>query len=208
VDGSELGTNFGAPAQTVTVGGQDLLPIVSTAFTGQPVGSRILVATNKAGDGQTWSLFVFDITSATTIPTAATGEPVEPLAGLPAVTVENGVPTIAKPEGDAPPSLVIQPLVQGTGPALASGQTATIQYVGMIWSSGTVFQSSWSAGAVQLVVSQNIPGFDEGLVGQTVGSRVMIVIPPDKGYGADGNPQAGIGGTDTILFVVDILAAS
>ena len=53
-----------------------------------------------------------------------------------------------------------------------------------------------------------IPGFDEGLIGQTVGSRVVLVIPPDKGYGAEGNSQAGISGTDTLVFVVDILAAS
>jgi len=51
-----------------------------------------------------------------------------------------------------------------------------------------------------------IAGFDEGLVGQTVGSRVLLVIPPDKGYGPEGNPQAGIGGTDTLVFVVDLLA--
>lgn len=208
VDGSELGTNYDQAAQSVIVGGQDLLPIVSTAFVGQPVGSRVMVATNQSGAGETWTIIVFDITSATAIPTSASGEAVEPAAGLPAVTVENGVPTIAKPEGDPPADLVVQPLIKGDGPALAAGQTATIQYVGMIWSSGTVFQSSWTAGAVQLVVGQNIPGFDEGLTGQTVGSRVLIVIPPDKGYGSNGNPQAGIAGTDTIVFVVDILAAS
>lgn len=55
---------------------------------------------------------------------------------------------------------------------------------------------------------QLIPGFDEGLVGQTVGSRVLLVIPPDKGYGTAGNSQAGISGTDTLVFVVDILAAA
>ena len=51
------------------------------------------------------------------------------------------------------------------------------------------------------------PGFEEGLTGQKVGSRVMLVIPPDKGYGAQGNSQAGISGTDTLVFVVDILDA-
>jgi len=53
-----------------------------------------------------------------------------------------------------------------------------------------------------------IAGWDEGIVGQTVGSQVLLVIPPAKGYGESGNPQAGIKGTDTLVFVVDILAAS
>ena len=52
-----------------------------------------------------------------------------------------------------------------------------------------------------------IAGWDEGLVGQTVGSQVLLVVPPDKGYGAAGNTDAGIKGTDTLVFVVDILDA-
>ena len=53
-----------------------------------------------------------------------------------------------------------------------------------------------------------IPAWDEGLVGQTVGSQVLLVVPPDKGYGADGNPDIGVKGTDTMVFVVDILDAT
>ena len=53
-----------------------------------------------------------------------------------------------------------------------------------------------------------IAGWDEGLVGQTVGSQVLLVVPPDKGYGKDGQPSAGIKGTDTLVFVVDILDAT
>jgi peptidylprolyl isomerase len=51
-----------------------------------------------------------------------------------------------------------------------------------------------------------IPGFRDGLIGQTVGSRVIIVIPPDLGYGPSGGTGDGaIGAEDTIVFVVDIL---
>ena len=53
-----------------------------------------------------------------------------------------------------------------------------------------------------------IAGWDEGLVGKTVGSQVLLVVPPDKGYGTSGNESAGITGTDTLVFVVDILDAS
>jgi FKBP-type peptidyl-prolyl cis-trans isomerase len=36
----------------------------------------------------------------------------------------------------------------------------------------------------------------------------MLVIPPDKGYGVTGKAEAGIKGTDTLVFVVDILDAT
>ncbi len=50
-----------------------------------------------------------------------------------------------------------------------------------------------------------IPGWDKGLVGQTVGSRVMLVVPPKDGYGDAGSGE--IKGTDTMVFAVDILGA-
>jgi peptidylprolyl isomerase len=46
------------------------------------------------------------------------------------------------------------------------------------------------------------------VVGQTVGSRVLLVVPPADGYGAAGSASVGIDGTDTLVFVVDILAAT
>jgi peptidylprolyl isomerase len=52
-----------------------------------------------------------------------------------------------------------------------------------------------------------ITGWSSGLRGVKVGSRVMLVIPPKDGYGSSGNSQAGIKGTDTLVFVVDVLAA-
>ena len=57
-------------------------------------------------------------------------------------------------------------------------------------------------------VQQVIPGWDKALVGQKIGCRVLLVVPPADGYGAKGNPQAKIKGTDTLVFVVDILGAS
>ena len=106
---------------------------------------------------------------------------------------------------------MVQPLIVGDGPAVESGQTVTVQYVGVKWSDGSVFDSSWERGEpVDFPVGTGgvIAGFEEGLIGQTVGSRVMLIIPPDKGYGEQGNTQAGISGTETLVFVIDILAAS
>ena len=106
--------------------------------------------------------------------------------------------------------LVSQALIKGTGPVVAAGQTITVHYTGVIWGSGKQFDSSWDRGSpVNFVIgkSQVIPGWDEGLVGQTVGSQVLLVVPPDKGYGTAGQSSAGISGTDTLVFVVDILDA-
>jgi peptidylprolyl isomerase len=61
--------------------------------------------------------------------------------------------------------------------------------------------------AFQIGAGRVIDGWDQGLVGQKIGSQVLLVIPPELGYGANGNPDAGISGTDTLVFVVDILDA-
>jgi peptidylprolyl isomerase len=210
-DGTELGGTYGSKPEAVFMSDQSLRPVILNAMIGQKVGTRVAIAIDATANSGSWNIVVFDIMAAQTLPASAEGEAVTPAPGLPAVTVENGVPTIATPTGDAPTTLVVQPLITGTGPTVTAGQTLTVQYVGMIWATGKVFDSSWERGApVDFAIGQGqlIAGFDEGLVGQTVGSRVLLVIPPDKGYGTSGNTQAGISGTDTIVFVVDILAAS
>ena len=85
-----------------------------------------------------------------------------------------------------------------------------VQYTGVIWRTGKVFDSSWSRSepfAFNVGAGQVIKGWDDGLVGQKVGSRVMLVIPPADGYGTAGASEAGIKGTDTLVFVIDILGA-
>jgi len=105
----------------------------------------------------------------------------------------------------------VQPLIKGTGPVVQSGQTISAQYTGVVWDTGKQFDSSWDRGQPTPFVigkGQVIAGWDEGLVGQTVGSQVLLIVPPDKGYGASGQSSAGIKGTDTLVFVVDILAGT
>jgi len=213
-DGSELQSSYGTdqPSPSVLLSSSQILPVVSQAMVGQPVGTRVLAATDQAGQtAGVWTLFFFEIRSATTPLSEPSGTTVTPPDGLPTVTVTDGTPSITMPGGDAPAELVVQPLVKGDGAVVAAGQTIVVNYVGAIWASGTVFDSSFERGApVDFVIGQQqvIAGWDEGLVGQTVGSRVLLVIPPDKGYGSAGNSQAGISATDTLVFVVDILAAA
>jgi peptidylprolyl isomerase len=100
-------------------------------------------------------------------------------------------------------------LVQGSGPAIRKGQLFVAQYVGVLWRTGKEFDSSWDRGqpvGFPIGVGRVIAGWDEKLVGVQAGSRVLLVLPPSKGYGPQGEPTAGIKGDDTLVFVVDVLA--
>jgi len=106
--------------------------------------------------------------------------------------------------------LLIEVLSAGTGPEVEPGDQIQCHYLGQIWN-GKVFDNSYDRGqplAFQIGVGMVIRGWDDGLVGQRVGSRVLLSIPSDYGYGDRGVPQAGIRGGDTLVFVTDILGVS
>jgi peptidylprolyl isomerase len=228
VDGrtaKELESSFeDAPATLVLDKKRSVSGLVKS-LAGATVGSRVLIALapnegvaeglqgqgNKSVKKQDTLVFVVDVTGVRTPLDRATGAPVAAVDGLPTVKLgKAGKPTIKVPASSAPDSLVVQPLITGTGPVVTAGQTISVHYTGVIYDSGKTFDSSWDRGApVDFVIGEGqvIAGWDEGLVGQTVGSQVLLVIPPDKGYGEQGQPDAGISGTDTLVFVVDILDA-
>ncbi len=184
------------------------------------VGDRVAVVIPPAdGFGETGNtdlgvaatdqmLFVIDIKDK--VPTRATGTDQEPQDGFPTVKLaDDGAPTVTVPETDPPTDLAVEVLKKGDGATVADGGTVTVQYAGVIWGTGKVFDQSWGKGGpTSFSTSEVIPGFGQGLVGQTVGSQVVIVIPPALGYGDTGNDTAGISGTDTLVFVVDILATA
>ena len=114
-------------------------------------------------------------------------------------------------ERRADQDLQVKTLIKGTGAVVKKGQYIVVQYTGVNYRTKKVFDSSWSRSepfATVIGEGQVIPGWDTGLVGQTVGSRVLLVIPPADGYGKAGSSAAGIKGTDTLVFAVDILSAS
>ncbi len=131
---------------------------------------------------------------------------------LPTVTAgaPGTAPTVKIPSTPPPGTLQVRTLIQGSGPVVAKGKTLVVQYHGVLWRGGKVFDSTWQRGTpftFQLGSGNVIPGWDTGLVGQKVGSRVLLVVPPKEGYGSNGSPDGGIKGTDTLVFVVDILGA-
>lgn len=119
-------------------------------------------------------------------------------------------PVLTFPAEPAPGDLVVQVLERGSGDFVEAGQDIEVNYLGQTWGGG-VFDSSYDRGepiSFPIGVGAVIAGWDDGLVGQQVGSRVLLSIPSHLGYGDRGVPQAGIRGGDTLVFVVDILGVS
>ena len=136
------------------------------------------------------------------------GEQEEPPAGFPTVEwLASGQPVVTVPEGEVPTDYQVATVIDGEGAMVYDGANVIVHYHGVNWNTGEVFDSSWDRGeAASFPTSGVIPGFRDGLVGQNVGSRVFITIPPALGYGPSGGTGDGrIGAEDTIFFVVDIL---
>lgn len=155
--------------------------------------------------------------TASTSPAGApspTDAPVVAKTGITVTGAFNAKPTVTFPASGPPKQLIEQTLIPGHGTPVASGDTLIINYVGEIWptkigSPPKVFDSSFSRGTPAGFVigtSSVIPGFDKTLLGKRLGTRMLLSIPPADGYGPTGNSQAGISGTDTLVFVVDLLA--
>ncbi len=120
-------------------------------------------------------------------------------------------PVITKPTGAAPTSLEKKDIVVGTGATAETGDELTVNYVGAIYKTGKVFQSSFTDGQgvygpFQLGAGAVIKGWDEGLVGMKVGGRRELIIPPSLAYGS--TAQSGIPANSTLIFVIDLLAVS
>jgi peptidylprolyl isomerase len=116
-------------------------------------------------------------------------------------------PRVPALQGQPPAELVTEDIVKGQGPAAKAGDQLTMQYVGVSWSTSQEFDASWDRGEpfrFQLGAGMVIPGWDEGLVGMRRGGRRLLVIPPDMGYGPQGQPPA-IGPNETLVFVVDLV---
>lgn len=154
-------------------------------------------------------VFVADVVSLTA--TKASGDVLTPPDGTPTVTrAANGKPTLKVPSGyQAPATTQIVTLIKGGGPVVAPTDNVTIQYQGTDLQTKKIFDQTWGRSPFTGAVSGFVPGFTNAIVGQTVGSQVLAIIAPADGYGPQGgNSSAGIGKSDTLIFVVDVLAAT
>ncbi len=154
-------------------------------------------------------VFVVDVVSIT--------QPIEPedyssSSGLPEVTFgENGEPVVTIPDADPPADLRIAIIEEGDGVVVGSTDTVSVSYYGVNWQTGEVFdKSSWDPAApASFSLQQVVAGFAKAIAGRTVGSTIITVIPPALGYGpSGGSPDGSIGATDTIVFVITIVAVT
>lgn len=200
--------------QTATLPLDEVITGFKKGLSGQSVGSRVLIGITGADgypqgstDGSIAAgdslIFVVDIVS--TDFAEATGEEVTPAAGLPVVTMTDGKPELSIPAGaTAPTELQIQPLVKGPGQPVAADSTISVRYRSWTFADSKLYEDAWQPQSGEL--ANLIPGWQEGLVGQSAGSRVLLVVPPTKAY-PDGRPSAtpSLAAGQTLVYVIDIL---
>lgn len=195
----DLGYTEGEMLPQNVLANQALAQVIGCAT----IGTRVAVALPAA---ETTAAQVYIIDVLTEVPTAAWGEDQKPVDGMPAVTLgKSGEPKVTIPDADAPTELKVSVLKEGDGPVVADGDTTLLQYYGVTWADGESFDSSWQSGQpLSIPGNTYVPGFVQALSGQKVGSQVLVVIPPELGYGdAD---QGAIPPNSTLVFVIDILA--
>ena len=115
-------------------------------------------------------------------------------------------PEVPAPTGTPPTELVTDDVVVGEGDAAKPGDQVEVHYVGVSFSTGKQFDSSWDRGApfdFPLGAGRVIQGWDFGVTGMRVGGRRTLVIPPALGYGARG--VGPIAPNETLVFVVDLV---
>ncbi|GGK75445.1 FKBP-type peptidyl-prolyl cis-trans isomerase [Ornithinimicrobium pekingense] len=231
-DGEPFASTFETD-ETVTIdlNNELLFPAFLEQLPGRSVGETLLMTIPaEAGFGsngnpqlevgpQDTLVFYMEIVDSSAPLTEATGEAVEPEEGLPEVEADGeNAATITIPEdAEEPSELVTQLLIEGEGAEVQAGQTIKVHYTGVKFSDGEVFDESYQRGEptqFPIGVGNVIQGWDEGLVGQKVGSRVLLVIPAEQAYGeapedtegATAPPAHELAG-ETLVFVVDILGA-
>lgn len=117
-------------------------------------------------------------------------------------------PTLVFPKNKPSTALQVKVLSTGKGAAIAKANLVVVDYLGQIWQ-GKVFDNSYDRKTplgTPIGVSAVIKGWDEAIVGKHIGDRILMVVPPALGYGSAGNTNAGIKGTDSLAFVIDVVA--
>ncbi|MEV5707152.1 FKBP-type peptidyl-prolyl cis-trans isomerase [Actinoallomurus sp. NPDC052274] len=195
---------------------------LNKALEGQRPGGRVLaVIPPSQGYGSSgyapWQIgaadsmvFVLDVIATYHNGASAQGRSLPQTDGaLPQVTA-GSTPTMKIPSTAPPNRLRVKTIIEGAGPPVQAHQLVVFHDLGQIWRTGKVFESTRARGRPDSAVAgagQMIKGWDKAVVGQRVGSRVLVVIPPKDGYGAKGHAASGIEKDDTLAFVIDVLAA-
>jgi len=118
-------------------------------------------------------------------------------------------PSVTPPSGPAPTKLVVNDLIKGTGAEAQVGKSITVNYVGVLYHGGKVFDASWKRGqpaTFALEQGKLIAGWTQGIPGMKIGGRRELIIPAALAYGARGSPPT-IPANAPLVFVIDLLGA-
>ena len=205
----------GAP-ETFTVDDQ-LSPVFKDALLGQTIGSRVAVvapATDVFGEGGNPQMDIGNMDSVVVVLDLM--EMFQPPEAkdvganrMPKVVEEKGelvsldFSGLPKPKADD--DLQRYVIKEGKGDALTETSTVTADYLGMVYKGKEPFDESFSAEPAEFSLQEVVQGWTYGLSGLKVGTRVLLSIPPELGYGAQA--QEGIPADSTLYFVIDIVSA-
>lgn len=211
----------GPPVQLAATEGE-LFEVILEEVVGRPAGSRVAItapasdvwgaqgAPQLAITGEDTVVFVADIVSVQPdkVHDGPFGADVEPPEGAPMLVEEDGEVTgfdwSQAPE-KAPRKLTVIPLVEGSGPKVRAESMVTVDYYGAVYGDDKPFDESFSAEPVPFGVGVNqlIAAWDKTIPGLTLGSRVLIIAPPEDGYGDEAQPD--IPANSTLVYVIDVL---
>jgi peptidylprolyl isomerase len=209
------GKALGSQQVSLTPGDSQMIQAFTAGVDCVPIGSRVVVtapAKDMYGD-QGNSQLGITAEDSLVIVSDVIGEKKQVVPGewkkdVPKVSFDaDGKPTL-KLTGKPPADLLLKVLKPGDGDVVKAGDTVTLDYQGTNWRTGKIFDESYGKQPASFATDQVVEGFGAALVGQKVGTRLVVSIPSKYGYGETGNEQAGIKGTDTIVFVVEIKATA
>lgn len=210
-DGSELASTWekNTPdcSTVVTSDTSQMTENYYKIFKSLKLNSTVAFGVNDSNSSGTSYLMVLTLVSKSKDLKKATGEKVADIpADLPKVTLaKDGKPSIDMNGYKGSDSLISQDLIKGKGAVVKDTQSVVAHYTGWLLD-GTQFDSSWDRGqSSAFSLDSVIKGWKQGLAGHTVGSQVLLVVPPSLGYG--NKDQEKIPANSTLVFVVDILAA-
>jgi peptidylprolyl isomerase len=192
-----------------------VVPGFSKGLAGQRQGSRVLIAMpgedgydpmggNPQAGIEVGDTLIFVVDLVDVQLAGPEGSTVRPKEGLPTVADKGGKPEVTIPESAPPTTLQVQPLIKGKGKKVGANDAITFNYLWVRWSDGKVLEETYGGKSATAELSGLLPGMVKGLTGQTVGSRMLLVIPPADGY-PDGNATPSLKPGETLVIVVDLL---
>jgi peptidylprolyl isomerase len=206
------GKALGSQPVTLTVGDAQMIQAFSAGIDCVPLGSRVVVsapAKDMYGAQGNPNLGV-SATDTLVIVTDVLGvhKPLVPQAwktNVPKVTfAADGTPTLKLPGGKPPAELLEKVLKPGTGDVVKEGDSVTLNYQGTSWDTGKIFDQSYGKQPATFATTDVVQGFGAALVGQKVGSRLVVSIPPKYGYGEKTSDNTSQLAGQTLVFVIEI----